>query len=234
MQTLISPLCDTTTHSLRIPAFPVVADRAVPLNLPLQENLTIGFTPPSHPHPTRPHPTPPPAPTKQPPRCRPRRQRSRPPNSAEYHPPPPSALSRHLIRDQLTGSQATVEDLDLAPALSITPATAIASARATAYERDYSQLTVVHGTTRALLGYVSAAQLATGDDAAPVRSVMNRFDRRREKGYKIITPATPLEELLAFFDRGEDFAVVTDPGRRFVLGVATRLDLMEFLKRRPE
>ena len=126
----------------------------------------------------------------------------------------------------------TVEDLDLAPALSITPATAIASALATVYERDYSRLAVVHSTTRALLGYVSAAQLATGNGAAPVRNATNCPDPRREKGCEIATSATSLEGLLAFFSRGGGFAVVTDPGRRFVLGVATRLDLMESLKRR--
>lgn len=62
---------------------------------------------------------------------------------------------------------------------------------------------------------------------------------------------TPLEELERFFDgavvvagggeggdNGErrekqDFAVVTDASRKFVLGVATREDLEQFVKRRP-
>lgn len=51
---------------------------------------------------------------------------------------------------------------------------------------------------------------------------------------------TPLEELELFFNGGEDggigkqeFAVVTDERRRFVLGVATRTDLEEFARRRP-
>ena len=50
---------------------------------------------------------------------------------------------------------------------------------------------------------------------------------------------TPLEELEAFFNGGvngngpQDFAVVTDVNRRFVLGVATKADLEEFVKRRP-
>ena len=50
---------------------------------------------------------------------------------------------------------------------------------------------------------------------------------------------TPLEELEAFFNGGsngsgpQDFAVVTDGSRRFVLGVATKGDLEEFVKRRP-
>ena len=81
--------------------------------------------------------------------------------------------------------------------------------------------------------------------------------------YRVITMETPLEELEAFFngevpggggggeEEGEggekegegkgqerrerqDFAVVTDGMRRFVLGVVTRADLEEFVKRRPE
>lgn len=64
---------------------------------------------------------------------------------------------------------------------------------------------------------------------------------------------TPLEELERFF-RGEamnppregqpaahpttgmgkqDFAIVTDPTRKFVLGVVTEGDLQEFVRRRP-
>ena len=140
---------------------------------------------------------------------------------------------------QAKATQATVEDLDLPPALSITPNTPIGTAQAMSYDRDYSQLTVVHPATRALLGYVAAAQLqravagAAGAGDAPVSTVMSRFDRRRVKGYTLITPGTPLEDLQAFF-ADEEFAVVTDPDRRFVLGVATRADLDEFLRRRPD
>lgn len=102
------------------------------------------------------------------------------------------------------------------------------------YDRDYSQLTVIHPTTRALLGYVTTSALKSAPNPhGTVSEVMNRFDRRRVKGYKLITPETPLEELQDFF-REEEFAVVTDQARRFVLGVATRGDLEEFLKRRPE
>lgn len=71
---------------------------------------------------------------------------------------------------------------------------------------------------------------------------MTRFQRRGRK-YRVITMETPLEELEAFFrgdgagpDEGEwkqDFAVITDENRRFVLGVATTADLEEFVKRRP-
>lgn len=68
---------------------------------------------------------------------------------------------------------------------------------------------------------------------------MVRF-RRKGRKYALITMETPLEELQAFFEGGaggsgekQEFAVVTDPARRFVLGVATREDLGEFVRRRP-
>jgi hypothetical protein len=73
---------------------------------------------------------------------------------------------------------------------------------------------------------------------SPVGEAMMRF-RRKGKVYKVITMDTPLEELEEFFNGGvngsesQDFAVVTDFTRRFVLGVATRSDLEEFVKRRP-
>jgi len=62
--------------------------------------------------------------------------------------------------------------------------------------------------------------------------------QRKGRAYKTITMETPLEELEAFFEgegvRGkQDFAVVTDPARRFVLGVVTRGDLERFVERRP-
>ena len=114
----------------------------------------------------------------------------------------------------------------------------------TAYERDYSHLTVIASDTRALLGYLSIPwlkeQLKSGAvrDEDPVEKAMQRF-RRKGKKYKVITMDTPLEELEEFFeggvdgDRPEDFAVVTDWNRRFVLGVATKWDLEEFVRRRP-
>jgi len=66
---------------------------------------------------------------------------------------------------------------------------------------------------------------------------MTRFQRKGQK-YKVITMSTPLEELEAFFAGGitgqkQDFAVITDERRRFVLGVATAGDLKKFVERRP-
>ena len=70
-----------------------------------------------------------------------------------------------------------------------------------------------------------------------VSKAMIKF-RRKGRVYKVITMETPLEELEGFFNgmdgKGkQEFAVVTDESRRFVLGVATVKDLEEFARRRP-
>ncbi|KAK4897785.1 hypothetical protein LTR27_004557 [Elasticomyces elasticus] len=141
---------------------------------------------------------------------------------------------------------ATVEDLDPPPALSTTPTTPIHTALLSALERDYTHLTVL-SDRKALLGYISIPHLRTlletrrVVDTDPVEKAMVKFKRRKEdggKGYKVITLETPLEELEDFFEGGgtgekQEFAVVTDFGRRFVLGVATKGDLEEFVRRRP-
>lgn len=140
--------------------------------------------------------------------------------------------------------QATVEDLDPPPALSSKPTDLIAVALMNAYERDYTHLTVVSEDTRALLGYLNIPRLkellknGSVRDSDHVERAMQKF-RRRGNVYKVITMNTPLEELEAFFNGGvngsdpQEFAVVTDGSRRFVLGVATKGDLEEFVRRRP-
>lgn len=118
----------------------------------------------------------------------------------------------------------------------------------TAYERDYTHLTVIDATKRSLLGYLSIPRLkellqhGTVKDTDTVAVAMQRFNRKRGI-YQVITMETPLEELEQFFEsesgpNGEkrekqQFAVVTDVTRKFVLGVATKSDLEEFVKRRP-
>jgi hypothetical protein len=127
-----------------------------------------------------------------------------------------------------------------------------------AFERDFTHLTIVD-QHRALLGYISIPHLQEQLQQGKVRpedqlnKAMTRFKRKGRK-YTVITMDTPLEDLEAFFQgyqigdttngdkgkelehRGEkqDFAVITDEKRRFVLGVATAADLEEFAKRRPE
>ena len=137
-----------------------------------------------------------------------------------------------------------MEHLDPPPPLSTKPPDSIAAALMNAYERDYTHLTVVSEDTRALLGYLNIPRLKQllkdrkVQDSDHVEKAMQKF-RRRGNVYKVITMDTPLEELEAFFNGGingngpQDFAVVTDVNRRFVLGVATKADLEEFEKRRP-
>ncbi|KAI9660178.1 MAG: hypothetical protein M1829_006514 [Trizodia sp. TS-e1964] len=139
---------------------------------------------------------------------------------------------------------ATVEDIDPPSALSSKPADSISNALMSAYERDYTHLTVISEQTRALLGYLSIPRLkqllkdGSVTESDPVEKAMQKF-RRKGKVYKVITMDTSLEELEAFFTGGvngsepQDFAVVTDINRRFVLGVATKADLEKFVSRRP-
>jgi hypothetical protein len=112
-----------------------------------------------------------------------------------------------------------------------------------AFERDYTHLTVLHPEDKSLLGYISIPRLRQLLETRQVREedhvekAMIKFKRKGKK-YQLITLETPLEELEKFFEgegtgSKQDFAVVTDPARRFVLGVATKDDLNEFVKRRP-
>ncbi|CAI4216170.1 unnamed protein product [Parascedosporium putredinis] len=128
-------------------------------------------------------------------------------------------------------------------ALSLIPSDPISHALISAFEREYTHLTVVSAKTRALLGYVSIPNLQRLLDSGAVSpddeisAAMTRFRRKGAK-YTVITMATPLEDLEAFFSgegsgEPQSFAVVTDEKRRFVLGVATVEDLEEFVKRRP-
>ena len=139
--------------------------------------------------------------------------------------------------------QAIVQDLEPPAALSLNPSDPISLALISAFEREYTHLTIVDGTTRALLGYIAIPQLQIQLDAGkvgpsdPISKAMLHFQRKGKK-YKVISMSTPLEELEEFFEGGgvgpkQEFAVVTDEARRFVLGVATRGDLEEFVKRRP-
>jgi hypothetical protein len=119
---------------------------------------------------------------------------------------------------------------------------------------------VTSSSTRALIGYLNIPRLkellreGKVVESDPVKAAMQRFNRKRSNVYQIITMDTPLEELERFFkgeamnppkeglpaahpttgmNGGQDFAVVTDPSRKFVLGVVTEGDLAEFVRRRP-
>ncbi|CAN6607249.1 hypothetical protein TRVA0_003S02696 [Trichomonascus vanleenenianus] len=133
---------------------------------------------------------------------------------------------------------ATVEDLDLLPALSIHPNTLLSEALDMSYERSYSYLPVISSKDKRLLGYLTAEQLqkeANADPKSKVKDYYVRFQKQAKTGREFtqITPNTPLEQLEEFFASGEQFAIVTDEQNRFVLGVATKDDLDKYVKSRP-
>ncbi|GAA6013336.1 hypothetical protein JCM10207_000859 [Rhodosporidiobolus poonsookiae] len=155
---------------------------------------------------------------------------------------------------------ATVEDLQLSPALVLPVSTSIGTALQLAFERDFSILPLHSSTSRAsLLGWLNVDELkplaeqGKVDFDAPLESLsgcgtgadgeaegkgkaggpVKQF--KRERRYQVITPYTPLEDLAAFFasqDAGLGFALVTDAARKFVLGVVTAEDLDKFTARR--
>ncbi|KAN0063320.1 hypothetical protein ACQY0O_004485 [Thecaphora frezii] len=133
---------------------------------------------------------------------------------------------------------ATVEDLQVPPAISLPRSTNIATALRTALDHDYSQIPLVSDRDRKLLGYVELTSLQThannGLGSEPVGKVMNRFTSGKGSNggtYTVITPDTGLAELEVFL-QNHPFAFITDPGRAFVLGVATQEDLSKYVARR--
>jgi CBS domain-containing protein len=142
---------------------------------------------------------------------------------------------------------ATVADLDLPPALSTSPSTSLEEAMLSASSHDYSHLTVLSENTRSLQGYLPISRLKSLFESKqllpsdPVSKAMVKFQRRSERKYQVITMETELWELEGFFENigplaigtQQEFAVVTDGGRKFVLGVVTKGDLQEFVRRRP-
>ncbi|PWN51938.1 hypothetical protein IE53DRAFT_385685 [Violaceomyces palustris] len=132
---------------------------------------------------------------------------------------------------------ATVEDLQLPPAVCVPRSTTIASALKTALDHDYSQLPLLSEKNRKLLGYVDVARLeakladAKGEET--VGTIMTKFSSSGSAGstYTVIQPDTGLAELEVFLQTNP-FAFVTDPNRAFVLGVATQEDLAKYVSRR--
>src|SRR6478736_4125810 len=105
-----------------------------------------------------------------------------------------------FLRVVANASQATVEDLDPPAALSLNPSDAISLALMSAFERDYTHLTIVDADTRALLGYISIPHLQSLLDSGKVKpedqlsAAMTRF-QRKGRTYQVITMETTLEEL---------------------------------------
>ncbi|KAI8578300.1 hypothetical protein K450DRAFT_248181 [Umbelopsis ramanniana AG] len=137
---------------------------------------------------------------------------------------------------------ASVEDLQLPAAVTISPSATVSHALNLMMEREYSQLPVIHSSNKKLVGYISESTLEAhlSDGSAqpedPVSKWMFNF-LKRNKGekstakYEMITPDTSLADLAKFFEKNS-FAVVTDADRKWCLGVATKYDLISFLNRR--
>jgi len=157
-----------------------------------------------------------------------------------------STPSKSLWASKYRG--ATVQDLDRPPALSLNPTHEVSQALDAADLNDFTYLTVI-SENRALLGYLEIPTIRETVDnikddeeqrkflKKKVKQVMKKF-HGKGKAYKVISMETSLEELEEFFNGGvdgkepQDFAIVTDYSRRFVLGVATKADLKEFADKR--
>jgi len=128
---------------------------------------------------------------------------------------------------------AAVEDLQLPPAFTLPDDEVVGRAFEMAHERDFSYIPILSHKRRPL-GYLDVKALMqkagiNGQD--PVTKHMTRFKRGPSHTYTIITPTTPLDMLETFLkDKDDSFAIITDFGRNFVLGVATREDLEKFAK----
>ncbi|EJT99232.1 hypothetical protein DACRYDRAFT_55907 [Dacryopinax primogenitus] len=165
-----------------------------------------------------------------------------PPHTAPSHhahslsgTPTPTIHSRQLPTGPEKYRGAVVEDLQLPPAFCL-PATALVSrAINEAYERDFSQIPIL-SEERRVMGYVSVGSLKDGWEKGEINpdvKISNYTTRfpTTSKPYRVITPDTPLEELEEFL-KTEEFALITDSERKFVLGVATKADLENFISRR--
>ncbi|KAJ1724537.1 hypothetical protein LPJ61_005729, partial [Coemansia biformis] len=137
---------------------------------------------------------------------------------------------RHKQLDQYRG--ASIEDLQLPAAVTVSEDEPMGAAIGTMIEHDFSQMPVT-GARRRLIGYLtlSAAQALVDNKTAtpdqPVKQFMLRFSGRAgtaaggatgststsiRKQYWLITPETPLSELSRFFET-HSVAFVTDASR---------------------
>jgi len=127
-----------------------------------------------------------------------------------------------------------VEDLQLPPAFTLPEDEVVGRAIEMAHDRDFSYIPIL-SHKRKPLGYLDVkallqAESVNGQDS--VTKYMTRFKRGPSHTYTIIAPATPLDLLETFLEEKDDsFAIITDYGRNFVLGVATREDLEKFVNR---
>lgn len=164
-----------------------------------------------------------------------------PPRSLPVAEPSPATSSQAL---KYRG--ATVEDLQLSPAVSVPTTATIANALDVAFDHDYEQLPVLSSKNgeRKLVGYLDIKKLRSEVESGKlektqgVLNVMVKFGgAKRKEGsntsstFTLISPETGLGELEAFLAT-YPFALVTDASRSFVLAVATRDDLQKYAQRR--
>ncbi|KAL4073648.1 hypothetical protein V8B97DRAFT_1935193 [Scleroderma yunnanense] len=147
----------------------------------------------------------------------------------------PGTLPSCLPTDKYRG--AVVEDMQLPPAFTLPSNESISRAIDLAYDRDFSYIPVLSNSNRRPLGYVDVASLKAKWEAGIanpsdyVVKYMTKFNRSASEPYTLITSDTPLAELAEFL-RHNDFALVTDYDRKFVLAVATSQDFDTFVSRR--
>ncbi|PWN33908.1 uncharacterized protein FA14DRAFT_161533 [Meira miltonrushii] len=164
-----------------------------------------------------------------------------PPRSLPVAEPSPATSSQAL---KYRG--ATVEDLQLSPAVSVPTTATIQNALDVAFDHDYEQLPVLSSKNgeRKLVGYLDIKKLRLEvqngklEKTQGVLNVMVKFGgAKRKEGsgasstFTLISPETGLGELEAFLTT-HPFALVTDASRSFVLAVATRDDLQKYAQRR--
>ncbi|KAJ7716585.1 hypothetical protein DFH07DRAFT_862111 [Mycena maculata] len=149
------------------------------------------------------------------------------------------SLANHLLFTAPPGEKyrgAVVEDLQLPPAFTVHASEAISRAIESAYDRDFSHIPVLDRNRRPL-GYIDVATLkakweaGSADANDKVVNYMTKFKRTASEPYTLITPETPLAQLEEFLNTNI-FAIVTDPSRKFVYGLATKQDLDTFVSRR--
>lgn len=167
---------------------------------------------------------------------------------------------------------ATIEDLEIKPAISINPTTSITKALDLSFENEFTYLPVIHETNKKLLGVLNVEHLRnnpdliTKNDLKPIvktfmfwfnNKARTRYEAEQKQGqgsneptplntkiiipygtgskqYTVLTPFTPLEDLAAFFNTGNFFAIITENDGRFVYGVTTPDDLRKYQKARPK
>ncbi|KAI8371432.1 cystathionine beta-synthase [Radiomyces spectabilis] len=127
---------------------------------------------------------------------------------------------------------ATVGDLQLKPAVTITAETSCKDAIELMQKYGFDQLPVTSEPKRRLQGLVTMgnilSRIASGR-AAPssaVTEVMYHFNRSSNK-FQLITVHTPLEHLTRFFENHSSVLVTTEEGE--VKHVVTKVDLLAYL-----